>query len=53
MLFNRLIPDSHWHIPAYMAGIEFLFRGQKYLVIFGACYLLLVLLLAIPYVQRQ
>jgi len=47
-----LIPESHY-IPAYMAGIEFLFRGQKYLVIFGACYLLLVLLLAIPYVQRQ
>lgn len=31
----------------------FFFRGQKYIVIFGALYLSLVLLLTIPYFQSQ
>ncbi|CAA7261456.1 unnamed protein product [Cyclocybe aegerita] len=34
-----------------MAGITFLFTGQKYLAIFGALYLGLVCLLAIPFFQ--
>lgn len=36
-----------------MPGIQFLFRGQKYLVIFGGIYLGIVLLLAIPFFQSQ
>jgi len=36
-----------------MPGIQFLFRGQKFLVIFGGIYLGIVLLLAIPFFQSQ
>jgi abhydrolase domain-containing protein 12 len=36
-----------------MAGIYLFFRAQKYLVLFGALYAALVLLLTIPYFQSQ
>jgi len=36
-----------------MPGIQFLFRGQKFLVIFGGVYLGIVLLLTIPFFQSQ
>ncbi|KIM43230.1 hypothetical protein M413DRAFT_444038 [Hebeloma cylindrosporum] len=36
-----------------MPGVQFLFRGQKFLVIFGGIYLGLVLLLTIPYFQSH
>ena len=35
-----------------MANV-FLFHGQKYLVIFGAIYAFIILLLAVPYFQSQ
>ncbi|KAF9485881.1 alpha/beta-hydrolase [Pholiota conissans] len=36
-----------------MAGIHFFFRAQKYLVLFGALYVALVLLLTVPYFQSH
>ena len=36
-----------------MPGIQFLFRGQKFLAIFGGIYLGILLLLTIPFFQSQ